>query len=84
MLCTMFKKQGAFFLYKELHESNSCGFERMSAMNTDVSHEYSDLSYEYWSSYLASFRVFTQFPGNPGEGLEWDQLFSTSRKSVLL
>ena len=55
MLCTMFKKQGAFFLYKELHEPNTCGFERMSAMNIDLIYEYSDLSYEYWSSYLVSF-----------------------------
>ena len=30
------------FLYKELSERNTCGFERMSAMNTKLSHEYSD------------------------------------------
>ena len=29
-----------FLLYKQLHEPNTCGFGRMSAMNTDMSHEY--------------------------------------------
>ena len=41
------QEAGAFFLYKELHEPNTCGFERMSAMNIDLIYEYSDLSYEY-------------------------------------
>ena len=49
---TILIKQDTFLLYKELHEPNACGFERMSAMNTDLIYEYSDLSYEY---YLASF-----------------------------
>ena len=41
------QEAATFFLYKELHEPNSYGFERMSAMNTDLIYEYSDLSYEY-------------------------------------
>ena len=40
MLLIMFKKQGAAFLYKQLLEPNTCGFERMSAVNTDLSCEY--------------------------------------------
>ena len=38
---------GWLFLYEQLSEPNSCGFGRMLAMNTDMSHEYSDLSHEY-------------------------------------
>ena len=29
-----------FSVYKQLSEPNTCGFGRMSAMNTDMSHEY--------------------------------------------
>ena len=47
LTATILIKQGTFFLYKELREPNTCGFERMSAMNTDLIYEYSDLSCEY-------------------------------------
>ena len=34
-----------FLVYKELREPNTCGSGRMSAMNTDMSCGYCDLSY---------------------------------------
>ena len=36
-----------FLLYKQLSEPNTCGSERMSAMNNKLNYEYTDLSHEY-------------------------------------
>ena len=33
-------------LYKQFSEPNTCGFRRISAMNTDLSYEYTNLSHE--------------------------------------
>ena len=35
--------------YKQLHEPNACGFYRKLAMNADMHHEYTELSYEYYN-----------------------------------
>ena len=36
-----------FLLYKQLHEPNTYGFQRMLTVNNKVSYEYTDFSYEY-------------------------------------
>ena len=38
-----------FLPYKQLSEPNTCGFGRMSAMNTDITYEYTDLTMNIYS-----------------------------------
>ena len=61
-----------FLRYKQLSEPNNCGFRRMSAMNTDMSHEY-----ELW---IFFYKINCQFLR--GDWTKLNSLSSTSRKGA--
>ena len=73
-----------FFLYKQLSEPNTCGFERMSAMNTDISYEYTDVAMNIVSQFIISARsylVLAAFSGSRAPMYWWrkDSLIHTAR-----
>ena len=56
-----------FLRYKQLSEPNTCGFGRMSAMNTDISYEYTDVAMNIVSQFIISARSYPGLPCIGGE-----------------